>query len=229
MSNTYQETMQNQLEPRSKHLLSKLYQAESKLVQKRNALIEQLEELDGQIEDVVKQRNQLSADLKKVSENGSEKDNEEFEQLLDEVEEKQRWWASKAAEQAFESASQRVSSFADKAADAGKSTWERIRTTFSFSKNNWEDVRDAYQKEAEATVEKIDSQLKALENKLGDASEDVKKAIEVQKKDLIERRQKINQEIDKLKNATQEAWDNVESSVEKTVDDAKKTLKNYTS
>ncbi len=228
-TNTYPDTMQNQLEPRTKHLLSKLYQSESKLVQKRNSLIEHLEEIDNQIEDIVKQRSQLSDDLKKISESGSDGDLEQFEKLLEDVEEKQRWWASKAAEQVLETASQRVSTFADRAADAGKTTWERLRSTFSISKDNWEDVRDAYQKEAQTTVEKIDQQIKVLEGKMGEATEEVKGTIESQKKDLTESRQKVNEQITQLKNATKEAWDDVEKKVENTVDQAKKALKNYTS
>jgi len=226
MANTYKDTLHSELEPRTKRLLSKLYQAESRMVQKRNALIEQLEEVDTQIEDIVEQRNRLSSELKKLNGSATKENVAKFEEFVDEVEEKQRWWASKAAEAAIVSASHTVSTFADRAADAGRSTWDRIRSSFNFSRDTWEDMRTAYQNEANKIMSDIDNRLKVIEGKIGNASDAMKAKFEEQKKDLIARRQALGDELNKVADTTKETWHEVEKRISSTIDSAKQTLRN---
>jgi archaellum component FlaC len=219
-------TPQSELEPRTKKLISRLYQAESKAVQQRNKLVDQIEELDKRVEEITARREELAKEFQTIrdAKSVSADKQQAFEELLTKVEEEQKDWSMRT-EEVISKAGQNLAVWADQIADAGRSTWENLVGRAKGAKDGWEEMRDAYNREADQTLKQIDSKVSELEAKAaslnGAAKESVQKQIDAFKK----QRKELEAEIAKLKTATEDSWDSLKSSLEERVDAARDAIR----
>lgn len=217
-------TPQSDLEPRVKKLISRLYQAESKAVQQRNKLVDQIEELDKRIEAISARRDEVANEFKKVGTETSEEVSQAFHALLGTAEEEQKDWTTRT-EEAIAKAGQSLAVWADQAAEASRGTLESLRLRFNRTRENWEEMRDAYSREADQTVKQLDEKVSTLEAKAKEATGDAKEAFEQQIDKLKGSRQDLQTEVANLQSATAETWKNFKTNLESRVDAAREAIR----
>jgi phage shock protein A len=219
-------TPQAELEPRTKKLISRLYQAESKAIQQRNKLVDQIEELDKRVEEIAARREEIAAEFKTISEakSLSEDKKQSFQTLLDTAEEEQKDWSART-EEAISKAGQNLAVWADQVAEAGRSTWDNLRGRVSRSKDNWEDMRDAYSREADQTIKQVEEKVSTLEAKAASLNGAAKDAVQKQADSLKESRQSLQAEMAKLKTASVDSWEGLKDKVETEVDAAREAIR----
>ncbi|MEM9986436.1 MAG: hypothetical protein AAF804_15185, partial [Bacteroidota bacterium] len=213
------------LEPQVKKTISRLYQVESNLTKRRNDLVDQLSALEDEIKQVIAKREEISTQFKKAQdEKASEADQAALHTLLGQANEHSGALASQAGD-SISALTQNLANWADQAAEAGKATWNNIKGNIQIpsigSINSGSDAKELYLKQANQAVNDLGHRISVLEDEISSATAEAKKELKKQQTALKTKQKNLKAEIDKLREAGSEAWDDIKGKIEKLVNDAK--------